>query len=218
VKILLQGFRLRVVRTERDSVLIEIEPRYAEAVLAAMIAAPFVLLLLADWFLWPPETSLFQKVLISGRVQSWLLYAVLMLVPVGLIFFCGIGFVYCVCRRRFLFENGTITFRGVPGTGRQFAFDDVQSILLFSDRGRHSNWSCHVMLELEPGVGFHRICINCDQLCEPAGYRAMRGPQHAEWLIKVHRPLAELIAGVIGRPVRAASAGSLGERFVGVWP
>lgn len=215
---LFEGFRLRVVRVDAHAVVIDVEPRYAEAGFAALIGVPFALLLLADWLLLPREESLFHKITADGSFTAYAMYAAFMVIPVMIVGMCILWGLHACFRRQFTLADKRLRFRGVLGTTFSAEFADIEGVALDTVANNRGGPTCRISFVFREGLRYRRLCVNHDQICTPAAWMAHRGQFQTEWVLEQHFPLAELLASLVDKPVRTPERLTVLTECRGLWP
>jgi hypothetical protein len=196
---LLEGFRIRVTRDSDGALTIKMAPRYVEAIFAALISVPFLLIVIADWFIWE-EDSLLKKIQNEGVFFGYILYIAIISIPLFISIFGAAWFIHCLFPREFVVSRDKLTFSGVPGTGFCVSLNDIEAVHIWT-ACRRVYWDCHVSLFVSIRGKNRRVCVNYDSVCSPRQIRKHRRSEQEEWLIEQHRPLASLISSVVGKPV-----------------
>lgn len=196
---LLEGFRIRVTRDSEGALTIKMTPRYAEAIFAALITVPFLLIVIADWLIWE-EDSLLKKVQNEGVFLGYILYIAIISIPLFISIFGAAWFIHCLFPRKFVLSRDELTFSGVPGSGFCVSFNDIEAVHIWTAYQK-VYWACHVSLLATIQGKNRRVCVNYDSICSPRQIKVHRGAGQTEWLIEQHLPLASLLASAVGKPL-----------------
>jgi len=205
---------MRLHQQSIDRITVRFAPRYAEATFAVFIAT---FLTVPPLLAALPHFSEAEKNVTDFGLLGAILFLVILAVPFTVVVLCTFWFLHCIFPRQFDLSPEEICFKGVPGAGFTTATSNIKSILIVTHQHRR-RWLCHVSLELYTVKAHRNICVNYDPICHPAQVRAHRGLDQAKWLIDVHRPLADLLASILNKPVKLRHNVSKWNSLYVSWP
>lgn len=195
---------IRINRSkERDEVVIERGPEYIAAGFAGLSASVFAPLFVAGYLTWFSNDSLWQRALKSGEI--------------GLCVFMGLflsAFFVITCLlvtwalqsafpRRISVGHRAVQFRNVPGFHMTVPNTDIQGVYVLTTHSNKVGWTCHVAFGISYRNRLRFLVVNWHQLCSRKKLRQSRQRfDQEEWLLDVHKPLAEMLARLMDKPVR----------------
>ncbi len=215
---LLKGFRFHAFRPNPGSVVIETDARYAEAALMAIFGLPVAVPIVWDITHPASEKSLIGLVIADGSFTAFAAYFLIMGAFATLPLMATVGFWQCAFRRRFVFSDEMLHFRGAPGANCSVRLENIQAVVIFAHRIR-STWTCNVALQIKRDSKDFLLCISSHPICGPDECTAFQ--DQADKMIEIHRPVAELLSQVTDRPIlieHGKGLRSILRSFHRLWP